>query len=328
MSLTLERQTSSSTETLNDKEICVVVKQSIFTLTITSPHRIDGTIECELVYDLEDLKPVGFVAQNPLSFKVQQITSNTINVECKLAVLSSQHEDLLFRVHVKLLMDDTLIDSIYSKPIKSTSKADSHRKPKTLREKNPTKEQKIKKASKPKKEDDTQTTVSKRKLEMNVIKANEKLIQRISQNINKQNEKIKTLNGSITEFIAKLSQCEDAEHYQLINEALTLFSQEQMETLQEVAMIFQSVSLVQNQVEPYAPYQAYQSTTYPQYTQSQEQQPYTTFQEMNTFYAMDMDDFHYGQDSMFGTEMQRSVQSQMGGPTRKIQSSNDMYPQK
>ena len=51
--LTLERQTSSSVETIGDKEVCIVVKQSIFTLTITSQHRIDGEIQCELVYDLD-----------------------------------------------------------------------------------------------------------------------------------------------------------------------------------------------------------------------------------------------------------------------------------
>ena len=42
--LTLERQTSNSIEHIGDKEVYIVVKQSIFTLTITSPHRIDGEL--------------------------------------------------------------------------------------------------------------------------------------------------------------------------------------------------------------------------------------------------------------------------------------------
>ena len=128
MSLLLERQTSSSTEMVNDQEVCVVVKQSIFTLTITSQHRIDGEIVCELVYDNEEFRPVGFIAQKPMFYRINPITQNTINVECKLSVLSSKHEDLLFRVLVKQVIDGSVVASIYSKPIKSTSKADSHKK--------------------------------------------------------------------------------------------------------------------------------------------------------------------------------------------------------
>ncbi|BFU18972.1 hypothetical protein EHI8A_068060 [Entamoeba histolytica HM-1:IMSS-B] len=270
MLLTLERQTSSSTEFINEKEVCVVVKQSIFTLTITSPHRIDGTIDCELVYDMDDLKPVGYVSQNPLSFKVQQITSNTVNVECKLAVLSSQHEDLLFRVHVKLLLGDSVIGSIYSHPIKSTSKADSHRKTKLNKncfETKPKKISKIKKDSK--KLTSALILPQERSLEIEIIKANRDLIQKLNDNLNRQNEKTKTLNGSISELIWKLSQYDYNQHVQMICEVLNLFTPEQLEVLQEIASIFQSACPIQNtQEQPYVPYQEMNAYWNPNFEES------------------------------------------------------------
>ncbi|KAL7712359.1 CudA family protein [Entamoeba marina] len=263
MTLVLERQTSSSTETLDNKQIYVVVKQSIFSLTITSPHRIDGDIDCELVYDTDDLSPVGYIAQTPLLFKVQQITSNTINIECKLTVLSSQHEDLLFKVLVKLVVDGAVVGTLYSEPIKSTSKADSHKK--TTKKATVTKPKKVKKEKiikptnvVPKQNDEH------RQMEINIIKSNELLIQTLSKNISMQNQKCTTMSGSLSEFIWKLTQYDYSQHSDLICNVLSLFTQQQLSVLQEISAVIGSACPFQYQLD--------------------EQTGYIPYQEFNTFF--------------------------------------------
>ena len=264
--LSLERQTSSSVEQIGDKEVCIVVKQSIFTLTITSPHRIDGTLLCELVYDIEDLIPVGYVSQNPLTYKINTITSNTINIECKLAVLSSKHEDLLFRVHVRLMNGNIPIASLYSKPIKSTSKADSHRKIRSQMGND-----KVKLESKPKRIPTTPRKQSSRKTvkysgmneqnqmqfgysmqndqrmnEMRIVETNRLLLDKLKANLSQQNEKTKTLQGSVEELALRLSQYDYNHNIELVYDVSTLFTSDQLEVLQEISSILQSACPMQN----------------------------------------------------------------------------------
>ena len=283
--LTLERQTSSSIERIGEKEVYIVVKQSIFTLTITSPHRIDGELTCELVYDLEDFIPVGYVSQNPLSYKIITITSNTINIECKLAVLSSKHEDLLFRVHVKLTSGNVLLSSLYSHPIKSTSKADSHRKLKTptITDKQFIESKPRRVNSNPKRtknspvesiHSNTNQNISQQKrnkigmnafenskdvpngyipvsteqrmVELKMLESNKLLLDKLKTNVSHQNEKTKTLQGSVEELALRLAQYDYNNHLQIVYDVSTLFTPEQLQILQEISSIFQSACPMQN----------------------------------------------------------------------------------
>ena len=125
MTFTLEKQTGTILER-GEQESYIVVKQSIFTLTVSSSHRIDGNVECELVYDKTN-KPVEFISTQPITYKIIQITQNTINIDCKINVLSSSYEDSLFKVLVKLTVLDQVISSLLSNPIKVASKIDPAR---------------------------------------------------------------------------------------------------------------------------------------------------------------------------------------------------------
>ncbi|KAL7721793.1 CudA family protein [Entamoeba marina] len=262
MSLLLERQTSSSTEKIDNVDVCVVVKQSIFNLTITSPHRIDGEIECDLVYSVDNLRPVGYIAQKPLSYKVQKITSNTINVECKLTVLSSQHEDLLFRVQVKLIVEGSVVSTVYSNPIKSTSKADSNKK--SNKKTTTSKPKKTKREKNQGLMAQPLVTPQQRQLEIEIIKSNDLLIQALSKNISALNEKCTTMNGCISELIWKLSQSDNSQHSDVIFGVVSMFTADQISVLQEICSVIESACPFQLQIDDqtsYVPYQEF-STFY------------------------------------------------------------------
>ncbi|ELP95149.1 hypothetical protein EIN_428950 [Entamoeba invadens IP1] len=128
--LFIEKQTSVMTEMVKGEEILVVVKQCNFVLTISSTTLVleGAEICCELLYDSPELKPVSFINQPPIKYKALQANEHSLNVECKLNVLSSQHEDHFFRVKVTVLIADKPIGEVLSSPIRSISKLDPHKK--------------------------------------------------------------------------------------------------------------------------------------------------------------------------------------------------------
>jgi len=138
----------------------VVVKNSPFIVTLGLSSRIPGPVQrdtlakyitndhfdlsklsfdCALIYDLESEKEVDYVQNKPFQFKVQAAAGGeSANLEIRLKVLSSQHEDTFFRVKIVALDPVTkqpVVDSlkVVSAPIKVISK------PEQLKKRRPTK---------------------------------------------------------------------------------------------------------------------------------------------------------------------------------------------
>jgi hypothetical protein len=86
------------------------------------------TLEASLVYDSEALKPVSFVKTKPIEYKpVVNESGDQVTLNMKIKVLTSQHEDMFFRVRVVALQQKTrqpLVPplELVSEPIKVISK--------------------------------------------------------------------------------------------------------------------------------------------------------------------------------------------------------------
>jgi len=83
--------------------VCVVVKHSPFVVKLAlSEPSIDIsclTFEVKLCYDSADEKEVDFINSKPLEYKVKTDENKTfVNIECRLKVLTSQLEDMFFRL--------------------------------------------------------------------------------------------------------------------------------------------------------------------------------------------------------------------------------------
>ncbi|KAL7717769.1 Transcriptional regulator cudA [Entamoeba marina] len=113
------------------KTVGVVVKQSSFLVVIVS-HTVsldDCSVDCSLLYDNATLSQVHFINQKPITFSSQISGNNSMNVELRILVLSSQHEDMLFRVKFELYNKlKEKITTLYSEPLRVISKADSGKK--------------------------------------------------------------------------------------------------------------------------------------------------------------------------------------------------------
>jgi len=88
-------------------------------------------LEPKLFYDTQDLKEVPFVKITPMTYKSQISDSGTVQFEIRLMVLSSQMEDLNFRIRLtpidplsKLRLEEM---SVLSEPIKVVSKPEQAR---------------------------------------------------------------------------------------------------------------------------------------------------------------------------------------------------------
>lgn len=113
------------------KEVCVVAKNLPFLMEVGSSLSLhDLKLYARLYYDndyvldFSELKPVDFVNQEPLKYRTfVSDQGDKATVELRIFVLSSQHEDSLFRV--KIGMVDTSSNTTYeitSAPIKCLSK--------------------------------------------------------------------------------------------------------------------------------------------------------------------------------------------------------------
>ena len=128
--LFVERQTSVMTEPAKDEPVHVVVKQCNFVVAVSSRTRpLDrAEVACSLVYDEPQRRPVSFINQPPLKYRVAFASPTSFTVDCKVNVLSSQHEDHLFRVRVAVSCDGKPVGETFSHPIRAISKLDRHKK--------------------------------------------------------------------------------------------------------------------------------------------------------------------------------------------------------
>jgi len=142
------------------KRVHVVVKNHPFLIQVGmsclltwEERKIDFNLyplEASLVYDTDSLKEVNFVKMKPLEFKCHvSENGDQVTMELRPKVLTSQLEDMLFRV--KLYCIDPVTGKslrgiyIFSEPIKVVSKPEQIKKKKVSKEKIPKdKEKKIK----------------------------------------------------------------------------------------------------------------------------------------------------------------------------------------
>lgn len=125
------------------KNIHVVVKNSPFSFTLgvtnASSCRVDLNqiaFEGHLVYDCEGEKEVDFVKVKPVEFKfVPSETGDRLECEVRIKVLTSQHEDMLFKVKIQGYHPLTRVElagmTIVSSAIKVISKPEQLKKNKS-----------------------------------------------------------------------------------------------------------------------------------------------------------------------------------------------------
>ena len=71
-----------------------------------------------------------YINQLPLIASVSSTSTNAITCELRILVLSSQHEDMLFRVRFEVFNADRQpVTTLHSAPLRVISKADGKKKP-------------------------------------------------------------------------------------------------------------------------------------------------------------------------------------------------------
>ncbi|KAL6062736.1 putative transcriptional regulator [Balamuthia mandrillaris] len=157
LQLNLLRQTSQSQEQISKngllKNVYVVVKNTPFVLQLglTSPLAVNGQyldfhhlpLDVTLLYDNDTFKPVSFIKTKPVDCKpTVNEQGNQLWLNTKIKVLTSQHEDMFFRVRMRVLDPKTkrpLLPplEVLSEPIKVISK------PKQLKKRKPVKKRSL-----------------------------------------------------------------------------------------------------------------------------------------------------------------------------------------
>jgi len=111
------------------KQVHVVVKNLVFMIEVSSNIDLSkSNLEAKLLYDFdrdeEDKLEVSYVKNEPIEYKVTLTDQGyKASVEVRIKVLTSQHEDMLFRVRVSAI--DPLAGTTFgviSQPIKVISK--------------------------------------------------------------------------------------------------------------------------------------------------------------------------------------------------------------
>ncbi|KAL7721381.1 C2 NT-type domain-containing protein [Entamoeba marina] len=213
--LLLDRQTCVMTERVGVNEIYVVVKQTNFLLCLTSTQPIENAdVSCELLYDMVDLKPVSYVAQKPISYRTQQVSLDAINVECKLNVLSSQHEDMLFRIRVVVRDNGKVIGEVLSNTIQT---------------------------KKPKKTDKDQSSPQRRVIELALLSSNSILLEKLKQMIHQDEPKITTVEDGMKTLLDRINAISYDQQQCYICDALGNLSSDHQFVLFEMATVIQSL---------------------------------------------------------------------------------------
>jgi len=146
-SLQIVEQTSLGAEIFSrdgdQKNVHVVVKNSAFYLKVLFVNPSNDynfhTVKVDpvLIYDCPRERIVDFVKHKPLEHKIQSHQGTELSVEIKIKVLSSQLEDMLFRIKLMCYDADTLqpIPKLYavSQPIRVVSKPEQVLKKSTKR---------------------------------------------------------------------------------------------------------------------------------------------------------------------------------------------------
>lgn len=140
--LTLVSHKAHAEETVSSnglqRSILVVVKNSPFHLRIATAasSKLDlNTVAFEafLLYDCDDLKEVDYVRNRPLDFKpTASENGQDLDAELRIKVLSSQHEDLMFRVRLQgfhpITHEEIAGLTLLSPPVKVISKPEQLKK--------------------------------------------------------------------------------------------------------------------------------------------------------------------------------------------------------
>lgn len=124
---TLEVRSFSALATEDHGSSYVVIKKAACTAEVAASFDLrKATLTAQLLYDTQPPKPVDYVHKPPLEAFVH-ISENgqSARVESHISVLTSQHEDSLFRVRLTAITPDSTITDALSPPIKVISKADS-----------------------------------------------------------------------------------------------------------------------------------------------------------------------------------------------------------
>ena len=275
----LERQTCVMTEKNEGEEVYIVVKQTNFLLCLTSLIPLQNAdVLCELYYDLPELKPVPYVTQKPIQHKFQQVSSEEINVECKLSVLSSKHEDMNFRIKCTVLNNGQFVGEIVSYPIRCASKIDQAKKAKLISQQQ---QQANNEMKKPKKIFMTETNdhmtntmkhinnqyhmnqnFSQRHItQLAVISANTLLLERLRATHVQKEEKIDSFEHGVQILCQKMMALDYKQlqtHLMNIMGGLTI---EQINILFEICTVIQS--LYPQQYVTFQPEQMQQQTPFP-----------------------------------------------------------------
>ncbi|PRP84218.1 hypothetical protein PROFUN_08418 [Planoprotostelium fungivorum] len=139
--LVIMRQNSISVEKLSRngivKQVHIVVKNQPFLIRVglmngSAEYQLHrNNLEASLFYDVDPLKEVDYIKLKPLEYKIQANdfeSTTSLSVEVRLKVLSSQLEDMFFRIGFHLLNPETRRRipgmAVVSDPIKVVSKPD------------------------------------------------------------------------------------------------------------------------------------------------------------------------------------------------------------
>eukprot|EP00727_Mastigamoeba_balamuthi_P002078 m51a1_g11868 hypothetical protein (401) ;mRNA; r:531046-532502 len=118
--------------TKDGREVRIVVKNQTFLveLSVSPGCTIDLSRACvsaELLYDCAGLKPVAYVRQRPLEYFTSSATHGECVVELRAKVLTSQHEDSLFRIRFTAMDSTAMVSAdVISDPVRSISKAETN----------------------------------------------------------------------------------------------------------------------------------------------------------------------------------------------------------
>jgi len=108
------------------KDVHVVTKTLPFTIEVSFPLSLHQCkLEASLYYDYEIPKLVTSAISDPMLAKIYvNETGNRATIECRLQVLTSQHNEALFKVKVvaSSLMEPDTIFELFSSPIWVVSK--------------------------------------------------------------------------------------------------------------------------------------------------------------------------------------------------------------
>lgn len=114
------------------KDVHYVVKQTPFTIKLSVPKSssltfTNAALDCQLLYDLEEVTPVTSVKSNVLDFTSRPShDGHSCSVDFRVRALTTQHHNTLFLIRITLKRNDDYFE-VLSNPIHSCSKQEQIR---------------------------------------------------------------------------------------------------------------------------------------------------------------------------------------------------------